>query len=144
MKKNRVFVLFALVSVCILCLTGCTLFSFLGATEGTIQIERVSPNSSLVDGEEYEFSITVFYTLESGLGQIDITINNSDAVYDYWFIDQKVVSSSEGMETFTFDAEVKDWGAEGSLQLGTSIWGYPSGSGTNISLSTDSVILTFQ
>mgnify|MGYP001817183127 CR=1 FL=1 len=88
-------------------------------SEDNIEIISVSPSSGLVDGEDYNFTVEVEYSLasvDSGLLMIGF---NTVEVDRFRMISEASVIVAKGSGTHTFHVTVtaKDWLADGDFQV---------------------------
>ena len=87
--------------------------------EDNIEIISVSPSSGLVDGVDYDFTVTVEYNLasvDSGLLMIGF---NTVEVDRFRMISEASVIVGKGSGTHTFNVTItaKDWLADGDFQV---------------------------
>jgi hypothetical protein len=87
--------------------------------EDNIEIISVSPSSGLVDGVDYDFTVTVEYNLvsvNSGLLMIGF---NTEEVDRFIMISEAstIVDKGSGTHTFNVTATAKDWLAAGDFKV---------------------------
>ena len=140
MKRKNLF--FNMILISFICFTGLTGCLFDDSPTATIQIDSVSPNTNLIDGELYSFTVVVSYTISDGLGEINIGFNDSDSVTSYSIIDDKIVDDREGSESFIVETFAKDWGLEGDFVAYANISEYPHADSWS-PLATDIMTLSF-
>ena len=112
--------------------------------EDNIEIISVSPSSGLVDGEDYDFTVTVEYNLasvDSGLLMIGF---NTEEAGRYFMISEAstIVDKGSGTHTFNVTVTAKDWLAEGDFQVFVNLSEYPHPSEWT-PLSSDVEVLSF-
>ena len=88
-----------------------------------IGIISVDPDSDLVDGTEYSFTVKTAYELVSAdTAELNIGFNTENA-FSYNLISDAVttVSKGSGKYTFTVSATAKNWGASGDFEVYISL-----------------------
>jgi hypothetical protein len=117
-----------------------------GTTGGdSINISSVSPNSGLVDGFSYDFTVVVEYELATvEQGEIGVGFNNGSTVSGYVLIRtaDQIVDKGSDQYTFNVTAEAKDWGASEDFCVYVHISEYPHTSPW-APLDSDRMTLTF-
>ena len=111
----------------------------------SIEIISVSPNSGLVDGQDYDFVVDVQYVLVSlSQGELQIGFNNGSSINSFIMITSAdfVVNAGSGNHTFYVNTAVKDWGTSGDFQVYVNLSEYPHGT-TWIPLANDRQALYF-
>jgi hypothetical protein len=104
MKMTRVLLL--LFSLCLL-LSGCDLFN-----ADAVTVNSVDPDSGLVDGQWYTFTVTVHYRLSSAeQGELSVGFNNGDASDVSYMVTSEdvIVEKGAGEHTFHPHAMAKEW-----------------------------------
>lgn len=110
----------------------------------SITIVSVSPNSGLVDGVDYDFTVVVNYELVTkDQGELDIGFNNGPDIKKYsMLMEYQIVDQGSGQHTFNVSATAKDWGTDGEFKVLVIIYEYPHDP-TFYSLNVDFMTLTF-
>ena len=109
-----------------------------------IQIISVSPSSGLVDGEDYDFTVTVEYNLASvDSGLLMVGFNTQEVGRFIMISDASaIVDKGSGTHTFNVTVSAKDWLSEGDFKVYVNLSEYPHPSQW-APLSTDVEPLSF-
>ncbi|NMB36305.1 MAG: hypothetical protein GX989_08490, partial [Firmicutes bacterium] len=94
---------------------------------GSIEIKSVEPNTSLINGTSYDFTVEVGYEFE-GIEKaiLYIGFNNGEEIETYHLIDEakQEVTAKTGSYTFNVSASAKHWGEDGKFQVYVNISDY--------------------
>ena len=110
----------------------------------SINIVSVSPNSGLVDGDDYDFTVVVEYDLVTkDQGELDIGFNNGSDISKFRMLEEyQIVDQGNGQHTFNVSATAADWGVAGDFQVFVYICEYPHDT-PFYTLDVDFMTLTF-
>lgn len=132
-------ILCLIVILCVVIFFGCK------PDSDSVTIISVTPNSGLVDGNSYDFTIVVQYVLASDNdAELTIGFNNSTSVNAFVTLTAStaVVVKGSGEHTFDVNAAAKDWQTEGDFQAYVYMAEYPHSSPFT-PFASDKEILTF-
>ena len=112
--------------------------------EDNIEIISVSPSSGLVDGVDYDFTVTVEYNLASVNSGLLMIGFNTEEVDRFRMISEAstIVDKGSGTHTFNVTATAKDWLAAGDFKVYVNLSENPHPSEWT-PLSTDEEPLSF-
>jgi hypothetical protein len=124
-----------------LLLFGCSLFN-----PDRVQIDIVAPNSGLVDGQWYTFTVEARYKLVSAeQGVLSVGFNNGDSADSYPMISSAdiIVAEGSGQHTFSAYAAAKRRVGSPPFQVTVTLDEFPPPSGLHQVLASDKEELYF-
>ena len=130
-----------LLLVALLLLFGCSLFN-----PDRVQIDSVDPNSGLMDGQSYTFTVKAHYKLVSGeQGVLSIGFNNGGSADSYPMIASQdiIVAEGSGEHTFSASATAKRWAGSTPFQVTVTLDEFPPPSVLHQVLASDTQELHF-
>ncbi len=138
MRMTRI--LFLVLTWCLL-LFGCDLFN-----QDSVDIVSVVPDSGLVDGQSYTFTVGVRYRIASAeQGELSVGFNNGDAsdVFLMATSGNAIVEKGSGEHSFEVIAMAKKWEWGTPFQIIATLSEYPHSSSTWTNLDSDKKSLHF-